>query len=180
MNYLEWSAGKPSLFQTIQGIMQSEFIDELSTIRLDTLYKVLHGAKVLPSSISSLSMEEVAGLIVLSYENEWSELQKFLKNGLILGKNKEIIIEENQKDDTIRVSSNDNINSVSAFNDDDVSVNDSTQNDTSEDVKRDYTKTSTHTEHDFDIVSKQLELMKTTLSKKMCDDISNILALSIY
>lgn len=180
MIYKEWAMGQPTLFGEINKVIQSELITLYGADKLDLMYKIQYGERTIPKSIESLSTIQVAKIIAISYAETWNNKYKLLKEELMLGIKNQKILEENLKDDTIRVTTNDSSKSVSAFNEDEPSFSDGNEDHTNDNVNKNSSRNVTQTEKDFTVFQAQLELLSEPPVMFLLNDVSKVVSLSIY
>ena len=180
MMFNEWIRGKPSLFNEINKIKPSPFIDEYGAENIDLLYKIKYGYRTVPKSIENLTIPELARILAISFGDNWNNKYTLLKEGLLLGVDSKTIVDETIKDDTIRVSNTNQINKVSAFNDDSLTTNDSNEDTVNDDIQKNISKNMVTTHSNMKAIQSQLELLKSNFIESVLDDVSRVISLSIY
>ena len=84
-------------------------------------------------------------------------------------------------DGEIKTVDSNNENKVSAYNDDELSTNDSSSDNSSEDKQRESDKNTETTQSSFNVVKSQLELFNSSfIINTILKDISELTLLSIY
>lgn len=180
MMFNEWIRGKPSLFSEINKIKPSSFIDEYGAENIDLLYKVKYGYRTVPKSIENLSVPELARILVTSFGDNWNNKYTLLKENLLLGVDSKTVIDETIRDDTTRVSNTNQLNKVSAFNDDSLSTNDSNEDTVNDDIQKDVSRNTVTTHSNMKAIQSQLELLKSNFIESVLEDVSRVVSLSIY
>lgn len=180
MIYNEWIEDK-SLFSEINNIESFPFIELYGVEKLDLLYKVNYGNKIISKNIESLTVSDVANIIVISHATSWKNQYDLLMNEIRLGVESVNTIEETVSEDMLRILDSDNINKVSAFNSEDLTMNDSNVDSVNEDSEKKLIRNREQANKSFTAIQKQLELFNSSfVVDVVCKDVSKILSLSIY
>lgn len=180
MLFNEWIKGKPSLFSEISKIKPFTFISEYGAENIDILYKIKYGNRTVSKSVENLTIPELARILVTEFGDNWDNKYRLLKDELLLGVDSKTVVDETIRDNTTRVSTSNQTTSVSAFNVDDLSTNDSSEN-TADDMQNKESSKNTVTTHtNMNAIKSQLELLKTNFIDSVLEDVSKVVSLSIY
>lgn len=180
MIFNEWIKDK-SLFEEINNIKEFPFITSYGAKNLDMAYSLTYGSRPIPSNIETMTVTDVANILVVSFGDNWSNQYNLLKDEILLGVESQIVLDETTKDDIIRITNNEQENKVSAFNSDDLAVNDGDTNTTNDDTKKESNRNNVSKKLSMTAIKQQLELFNTSFLKDVVlQDVSKLLSLSIY
>lgn len=180
MIFNEWIKEK-SLFTEINRIKEFSFITAYGAKNLDLIYKMTYGNRHIPSNMITMTITDIANIIIVSYGDNWVNKYNLLKDEILLGVESQIIFNESKNDDTIKNSSRNSESKVSAYNDDEMSPNDSDSDIMNEDTKKELNRNTTTKNITLKAVKEQLELFnKNFVLDTVCKDVSKTLSLSIY
>lgn len=180
MLFNEWIKDN-SLFTEINNIEQFPFIEQYGATNLDLLYKMKYGSRTVPRSMKDLTVQEVATIIVTGYGMNWNNQYQLLVDDLMLGVESKTVTNEIVSDDETKNIDSNNENKVSAYNDDELSTNDSSSDNLSEDRKRKTDKDTETTRSSYYVAKSQLELFNSSfIMNVICKDVSELISLSIY
>lgn len=179
MLFNEWIKGN-SLFTEINKIKPFSFITSHGVDNLDLIYKMTYGSKQVPKSIEDLTVTDLANIIVTTYGENWNKKYELLTNEILLGVDYRTIVSETISDDMIKNVSGSSTSKVSAYNDDELSTNDSNDDSMNEDSQKELNRNNETTKTSFNVAKSQLELFNSNFINIVCKDISKIVSLSIY
>lgn len=179
MFFNEWIRNKNGIFTEMLKIGHLSFFSDYSAKNIDTLYKIKYGSRTIAKNIVDLTPLEVAHILVAVYGEKWNNKYALLK-GMEMGVDSKTIVEENINDDVKRVSSSNQTNQVSAFNDIDVATNDVQVDTVNDDVKKDTTKNTVKTHKSMNAIKTQLDLLNSNFIDDVLQDVNKIVFLSIY
>lgn len=180
MIFNEWLKDQ-SLFSTINSIRSLPFITAYGAEKIDLIYKMLYGSRFIPSNVENMSITDVANIIVVSYGDNWEKQYKLLTDELLLGVDSKTTTEESIEDDTDRNLTTTNMNKVSAFNDDELTENDSEDENSNLNETKKSTRNSTTTTTSMKAIKDQLDLLTSDfIIDVVLRDVSRMLSLSIY
>ena len=180
MIYNEWIKDN-SLFGEINRIKEFPFITSYGAEKLDVVYRFNYGGRPIPSNMETMTVTDVANIIVVSYGESWSNQYSLLKDVILLGVESQIVLDETTKDDIIRISSSKTENEVTAFNTDELSTDNADANTINDDTKKDSSRNNTSKKVSMTAIKQQLELFNSSFIKDIVlRDVSTILSLSIY
>ena len=179
MIFSEWIRGKSGIFTEMIKIKPMVFIYDYGAEKLDTLYKIKYGSRALAKNIISLTSLEVAQILIVSYGDKWENKYSLLKD-IEMGVDSKTIVDETINDDVKRVSSSNQTNQVSAFNDDDVATNDVQVDTINDDVQKDSRKNIVRTHKSMNAIKTQLDLLNSNFIDDVLQDVNKIVFLSIY
>ena len=179
VKYVEWVEGKPSLFNEIYKMRQYPFIADYGSENIDLLYKMKYGDREVAKNIEKLTIQELARILVAAFGESWNNLYVLIRN-MELGVDSKTVIDETVTDDTTRVSTSNQTNKVSAFNDDDLATNNSDEDTVNDDIKKESKKMTNHTVYNMNAIKSQIELMNDHFIDNVLKDVSRIVSLSIY
>lgn len=180
MIYNEWIKDKPSLFNAINVNQPSQFITLYGSDKIDLLYKLRYGNKTLPSSLINLTVDELGGIISIVCSDHWNRKYTLLRDEILLGVDSKEIVEESVNDDIIRISNSNSENKISAYNDDELTTNDTDSNIITDDTKKEGTRIITKTNVNMNAIVTQLEILNSNFLDDVLKDVSEIISLSIY
>lgn len=180
MKYVEWIEGKSSLFNEIYKIKQYPFIVIYGAENIDLLYKVKYGDREVAKSIEKLTMHELAIILVTIFGDSWNKKYTLLNDELMLGVDSKTVVDETLKDDTTRVSINNQTNKVSAFNDEELTTNDKDEDVINDDIQKESKKNTVTKNYNMNAIKSQLDLFKSHFIDDVLKDVSTIISLSIY
>lgn len=180
MIFNEWVKGKPSLFSEISKIKPFTFITEYGAENIDTLYKIKYGDRTVSKSVEKLTIPEIARVLVTIFGDNWDNKYRLLKDELLLGVDSKTIVDETIRDNTTRLSKSNQTTAVSAFNVDDLSTNDSSENTENDDMLKESSKNTVTTHTNMNAIKEQLELLKSNFIDSVLEDVSKVISLSIY
>lgn len=180
MIFNEWIEGKPSLFGEINNISFFPFIIANGAETLDLLYKIKYGTRTISKSIEKLTVQELAKILVALFGDNWKNKYTLLTDEMLLGVDSKIAVDETITDDTTRLSISNQTNKVSAFNEDDLSTNDSNENNVNDSIQKEYRKNTVTTHTNMLAIKSQLEIMNSHFIDSVLEDVSKIVSLSIY
>ena len=179
MNFNEWIQDKNGIFTEMLKIKPLPFFFDYESTNIDTLYKIKYGSRVIANHIINLSTLEVANILITSYGDKWSNKYALLKE-MENGVDSKTIVDEKINDDVKRVSSSNQTNQVSAFNDEDVATNDVQVDIVNDDVKKDSARKIIKTHKSMNAIKTQLDLLKSSFIEEVFQDVNKIIFLSIY
>lgn len=180
MQFNEW-LGDNSLFTEIQNIEPFSFIESYGATNLDMLYKMSYGTRTIPKSVEKLSVKDVANIIVISYGENWINKHELLTNEILLGVDFKTVENETLSDDTVRTSSSDTTNKVSAYNDDELVTNDNSSDSMNDEALKEINRNRDSTKTSMNAIKSQLELFNSNfIIDVVCKDVSKTVSLSIY
>ena len=111
----------------------------------------------------------------------WKNQYKLLVDDLVLGVESKTITNEVVSDDETKNIDSNNENKVSAYNDDELSTNDSSSDNLSEDRQRETDKDIETTKSSLYATKSQLELFDSSfIINVICKDINELISLPIY
>ena len=180
MTFNEWIEGKPSLFDEINKIVFFPFIIANGAETLDLLYKIKYGTRTIPKSIENLTVQELAKILVALFGDSWNNKYTLLTEEMQLGVDSKTIVDETITDDTTRLSTSNQTNKVSAFNEDDLSTNGSNEDNVNDNIQKEHSKNTVTTHTNMNAIKSQLELMNSHFIDSVLEDVSKIVSLSIY
>lgn len=170
-----------SLFGTINSIKEFPFITSYGAEKIDLLYKMLYGSRIIPSNVENMSIQDIANVIVVSFGDKWEKQYKLLTDELLAGVESKTVIEESTEDDTDRNLTTTTINKVSAFNEDELTENDGDDEKSNLNETKKSTRNSTNTTTSMKAIKDQLELLTSNfIIDVVMKDVSQLLSLSIY
>lgn len=179
MNFNEWIQDKQGIFKEMLKIKPLPFIVDYEAESLDTLYRLKYGSRAVAKNIINLTPLEVARILIVSYGDKWNNKYDILKD-IEIGVDSKTIVDETVNDDVKRVSSSNQTNQVSAFNDEDVATNDVQLDIVNDDVKKDSTKNTVKTHKSINAIKTQLDLLNSNFIDDVLQDVNKIVFLSIY
>lgn len=179
MIFNEWIQEKQGIFTAMLKIKPLTFILDYGSENIDTLYKIKYGSRTVAKNIINLDSSEVAHALIASYGDKWDNKYVLLKD-MELGVYSKTIEDEVVNDDVQRVSSSNQTNQVSAFNDDDVATNDVQVDVVNDDVKKDSTKNIVKTHKSINAIKAQLNLLNSNFIDDVLQDVNKIIFLSIH
>lgn len=167
-----------NLFNEISIIKQYPFVAG-NEIVLNSLLTITHGNKTVYEPYESLTLEEIANILIVLLNERWEQYT-------LIADIKAQPFDEATLDETIdgvsnNVNTREDLNKVSAFNTEDLITNDGTSVNSSDDLTKTDTKTSTQTNKDkLKAYNMLLDSEKNVIISKVLKDISDTLTLSIY
>lgn len=167
-----------NLFNEISTIKQYPFVAG-NEIVLNSLLTITHGNKTVYEPFEPLTLEEIANILVVLLNERWEQYS-------IIAEIKAQPFDEATLDETIdgvsnNVNTREDLNKVSAFNTEDLITNDGTSVNSSDDLTKTDTKTSTQTNKDkLKAYNMLIDSEKNVIISKVLKDISDTLTLSIY
>ena len=179
MFFDEWIQDKQGIFIEMLKIKPLAFFADYEAENLDVLYKLKYGSRVVAKNIINLTSSEVARILIVSYGDKWNNKYALLKE-IEKGVDSKTIIDETINDDVKRVSSSNQTNQVSAFNDEEVATNDVQVDIVNDDVKKDSTKNTVKTHKSINAIKTQLDLLNSNFIDDVFQDVNKIVFLSIY
>lgn len=180
--YKQWSYNKMGLIKTIQEVQPFIFITSYGVEQLELVFRMMYNNRIVAESIRDLSVLEVAKLIVATYEDKWQQLyDETVVEKIPLGVSGEKIVTETGDNKHDKTLTDDTTNNVSAFNDDDVTVNDTSTNSTKDVTIETSNKTITTRNKDYLLLNSQIkELNNNFCISVVCQDIKDFITLDIY
>lgn len=182
MNFVEWN--EKNSFDLFSKIAEINPTGVIATVGVDTIrlnYLITFGQRKVPDSLAGLSLEQIASFIDNMYDSKWENLYISILDSLPSGFDSETVIEENYTDSNIRENENSNVNSVSAFNDDDFSNETKADTNTNTSDVRDKNRILTERKRSLYSVDKRRKMMENeNIRNIICEDISKVLGLAIY
>lgn len=170
-----------SLFSEINRIKEFPFITLYGAEKLDLIYRMTYGSRTIPSNMETMTLTDVANILIVTYGDNWINKYNLLKDEILLGVESQVILDETIKDDIIKNSNRNSESKVSAFNDDEMSPNDSDTDTVNEDTQKELNRNTTTKNVTLNAIKTQLELFNTNfVIDIVCKDISKMLSLSIY
>lgn len=170
-----------SLFTEINRIKEFPFITLYGAKNLDLVYRMAYGSRTLPSNMETMTLTDVANILIVTYGDNWINKYNLLKDKVLLGVESQIIFDETINDDIIKNSNRISESKVSAYNVDVLSLNDGDTDSISENTNHDSNRNTTTKNVTMNAIKQQLELFNTNfIMDIVCKDISKMLSLSIY
>lgn len=180
MMFNEWLKDG-SLFTEINRIKEFTFITLYGAENLDLVYRMTYGTRHIPSNMVTMTLTDVANIIIVTYGDNWNNKYNLLKDEILLGVESQIIFDETANDDIIKNSNRNSESKVSAFNDDEMSPNDSDTDSVNENTQKELNRNTTTKKVTMNAIKTQLELFNSNfVLDTVCKDISKMLSLSIY
>ena len=181
MKFNEWNLEQTSIFVELDDLNPNSIIGEVGVTFLTNYYVMNYGEKTVPKSIVKMSSAAIATIINNMYFEQWERLKELYTNVLPIGIDSEITINETNIDTGLKEVSNNNINKVTAFNDDSFTNDDGTDTTVNETDNRDRNKKYTQTKKTIDSVEKHKRLIyNDNIVRTICLDVSKVVSLSIY
>lgn len=170
-----------SLWTAIEAVHPFAFITERTPPRMDSLTSFQYGGRTLFDKVGTLTTEDVANLIVTQFKDKWELLSMTLATVSEHSAGRVEKVTEKIVNDETRTKDREDVNKVSAFDSDDLVVNDGTSSDDTEvlDGKRDreLVREITDPTTAFNSLS---DLEKNSIINSVLKDVANFLTLSIY
>lgn len=180
MMFNEWLKDG-SLFTEINRIKEFPFITSYGAENLDLIYRMAYGSRTIPANMETMTLTDVANILIVTYGDNWINKYNLLKDEILLGVESQVILDETVNDDIIKNSNRNSESKVSAYNVDDLSINDGDKDSMSEDTKHESNRNTTTKNVTMNAIKQQLELFNTNFVMDIvCKDISKMLSLSIY
>lgn len=179
MMFNEWIKDN-SLFTEIDSIKPFTFISQHGAKNIDLVYKMSYGSKPIPKNVECLTVNEVANIIVVNYGDSWNNKYNLLKDEILLGVEEKTVLDETVTDEYLRTMSSNQENKVSAFNDDEMSPNDSSNDSLNDKSDKDVNRNREITKTSLNAIKTQLEIFNSNFINIVCKDVSKIVSLSIY
>lgn len=170
-----------SLFAEINRIKEFTFITLYGVKNLDLVYRITYGNRTIPSNMETMTLTDVANILIVTYGDNWINKYKLLKDEILLGVESQVILDETLNDDIIKNSNRNSESKVSAYNVDVLSLNDGDTDSISENTNHEANRNTTTKNVTMNAIKQQLELFNTNfIMDVVCKDISKMLSLSIY
>lgn len=180
MIFSEWLKDQ-SLFSTINSIRSFPFITAYGAEKIDLIYKMLYGSRFIPTNVETMNINDIANVLIASFGDKWEKQYKLLTDELLTGVESKTVTEENSEDDMDRNLTTTSTNKVSAFNDDELSENDSDDENSNLNETKKSTRNSTTTTTSMKAIKDQLDLLTSDfIIDVVLRDVSRMLSLSIY
>lgn len=167
------------VFSRIQSLSPLPFFATIPAVELDQLLKIRFGERLVFEKFLKVSLETIALFIVSEYSNKWSNILATLsadfKNG------SERFLSENTDNKVTSLGSNVLENKVSAFNSDELVIDKSDSNTSSNDTDSIVTKNTTEKLTSYVTVYNNLSLtQKLNIINTVIYDVAKHLTLDIY
>ena len=170
-----------NIFEYINKDNSLPFINDDNKSVLNNLLIVKYGDKTLYSKFELLTVNEIAEMILLTHKTHWLELVSFKDSELNPFAGSKNVITETITETGNIVNNNDRVNKVSAYNDDELIVNDGDSTISNEQKKGETIRTLTSENFDYRNAYNNLSLSdKTNILKIVIKDIADFLTLTIY
>lgn len=182
--YEEWIENQNDLFYELDQLHSNGLFHELGVDTLSLMYSINYGSRNLTNSVAAKTTKEIAKVISNMYMMKWNSLKniELSENEQVVGFESKVIFEETNSDATIKNLVTNSVNKVSAFNDDEMSDNTSSDDSIDEtgnkQGNRQYTQTKVNS-NSIDFQRKMLE-NNLVISEVICKDISKFISLKIY
>lgn len=136
-----------------------------------------YGDRTLFNKFENMPLDTVASIIYQNFGDRWNrELERLALDGT----DKRVITETIDSNE-VRANSGNTTNKISAFNTDELLVNDGADLTSNENLESGKVRTLTDTTYKFNSIYKNLSLVnKNSIMSVVLDDVSKFLTLSIY
>ena len=170
-----------SLWGAIQSIEDFPFFADNDPLKLDMLQVNQYGDRSVFNKMATKTIDEIADSIVLTHRNSWAKLIELNSLDINLGSTGTKKITENIDDDETRTNLKNDLNKVSAYNTDQLIVNDGMSSDSNDTLKGSKKRILTEENLNLDIAYTNLSLIqKHNIINIVLKDVSNYLTLDIY
>lgn len=180
ITFNQWSEGQLSLFSAIQQHHEFEFITLLGVDKLDQYYNIQYGERELPKYLTNLSTMELANMVVIAYYSSWEKQYKLFSHEWELGVSLSETTNINTNDSTERDVTSGTTQKVSAFNDESMLDDNTSEEVVSDGTSKNVLTTSEKIVKDYTVLEKQSMLFSSSFILNIFKDILKYSSLSIY
>lgn len=178
MNLKEFLSNKSSLFEAIKTLETFPFIGNDSE-KLDLILASNYGARKLFSAYEDLTLNELAGILVIEFSDRWNDYVKMAALVQDVNNKRELTETINNTED--RTNNATTTNKVSAYNSETLLDDDGNEVTGTDGLigekTRTVTDTDVNTEKAFNMLNK---VNQTSIIRSVVKDISSATTLSIY
>ena len=180
MNLAEY-LGQTNIFTELMEVGSNPIFNIENNQNMNMLLKLNHGDKVVFDKFNTISIKEVAQMLMLQHGKNWQRVIDVSVNGLNIGASSVHTVTETTTETESRINSREDLNKVSAYNSDELVTNDGTNSNNNENVNGDKTRILTDEVSDYATQFNNLSLsIKNNIIDIVITDVSNFLTLSIY
>ena len=183
MQYNSWNINQDSLFYELNELNPNGIIEEIGIENLNFMFAIQYGSREIPSFFETKPTKEVASYINQLFMKRWEQLRNIETHvhSLPIGFENETVIDESNTDSSNKNIVNNNSNKISAFNVDELTENNSSDDVLEEMGDRESTKTHKKTLSSLKSIDTQRQMTDNeNISKVICKDVSSVIVLSIY
>lgn len=157
------------------------FIEPEKVNTMNTLLMVNYGERVLYEKFELITVPEISYMIALVHSVHWQDLIALKASEVNPIYNSSNTITETVTETGNTINTNENVNKVSAMNDDELTVNDGSSSNANENKQGERTRILTDNKTDFNNVYNNLSLSaKNNIINIVIKDIVDFLTLTIY
>lgn len=158
-----------------------DFIDPLKTETMNKILLVNYGERVLYEKFELITVPEISDMIALVHSVHWQDLIALKASEVNPVFSSSNTVTETVTETGNTINTNENVNKVSAYNDDELMVNDGSTNNLNENKQGERIRTLTDNKTDFNNVYNNLSLSaKNNIINIVIKDIVDFLTLTIY
>lgn len=170
-----------SIFTAINSIKPLPFLDDGQAIIMDRMLSLQYGDRVMFSKMITQSLPQIAEMIVMNEGAKWDNMIKLLDDVENLPRGKTRKLSETVNDSENRTNTTDHKNVVSAFNSDELIVNDgSIGNNTDESANQKTRELTDSTSSLWDSQNALSLSEKNNIINTVIKDVSSYLTINIY